>query len=91
MRVAAQERQKKEKMPELYCSFPGCLWRTWTREGFKPCRKHGERSEAAKANDARQSAVPEGERGEQGAPASRSDSWECHDPKCNHPNCRLAF
>ena len=91
MNVAQQVRLAKEKYPDDFCPVKGCLWRVRTARGYRPCQKH-ERSEAAKANGARQSAVPGGERGEQGAPASCSTpNWNCHDPKCTHPNCRLAF
>jgi hypothetical protein len=43
MNVAAKERKSKERWPEDYCSAKDCLWRVRTREGVKPCPKHGAR------------------------------------------------
>ena len=83
MNVAASVRRSKEKYPDDYCPVKDCLWRVRTARGYKPCQKH-QRSEV----DARQSAVPGGGRGEQGAPASRSlpDS-RLHDEKCLCKHC----
>lgn len=33
-------RLRKQKNPEFYCAHVGCLWRTDTRDGYKPCPKH---------------------------------------------------
>lgn len=38
--VAASVRRHKESHPWAYCAHPGCLWRTETRKGYSPCRKH---------------------------------------------------
>lgn len=38
---AMMARLSKEKHPEKYCTGnKACLWRTATRNGFKPCPKH---------------------------------------------------
>jgi len=39
-KVAMNVRLNKEKHPEKYCHDSRCLWRTETRQGFKPCPKH---------------------------------------------------
>lgn len=38
--VAKKVRLDKEAHPENYCKVKGCLWRTMTRNGENPCRKH---------------------------------------------------
>jgi hypothetical protein len=38
--VAARVRLEKEQYPNRFCTQLGCLWRTQTRSGFKPCPKH---------------------------------------------------
>ena len=40
MSIAAKVRTKKEKWPERFCADPRCLWRTDTRDGFRPCPTH---------------------------------------------------
>lgn len=40
MRIAAKVAAEKALHPERFCSVPRCLWRTLTRDGVKPCRKH---------------------------------------------------
>jgi len=36
-------RLNKEAHPKNYCQDSRCLWRTETRQGFKPCPKHSAR------------------------------------------------
>jgi hypothetical protein len=38
--VAKSVRESKERNPENYCSEKTCLWRTRTRQGYKPCPRH---------------------------------------------------
>jgi hypothetical protein len=38
--VAKSVREAKEKNPENFCSKKGCLWRTRTRQGYRPCERH---------------------------------------------------
>lgn len=40
MNIAQKERERKEAHPEDFCGDRRCLWRTQTRDGYKPCPKH---------------------------------------------------
>lgn len=40
MNIAAAVRKEKEQHPESFCPVKGCLWRTTTRYGYKPCETH---------------------------------------------------
>lgn len=48
--IAQRVREQKEQHPENFCPVSRCLWRTNTREGYRPCEKHPPGNECQECN-----------------------------------------